>query len=651
LVRGELDWIVMKALDKDRNRRYETANGFGLDVQRFLAGEPVLAVPPSAGYLLRKFARKHRAALTTAAVIGLLLVAGVAVSSWQAVRAREAEGKARQAATDALQAQQAEADRAEGEGKAKLEAQAAAGAEKAARAETQRRLEQLKKANEIITSIFADLNMRMVKEGTEPLEAVLAQRLVKAAAELEGEAVGDSLVVARLQNRLGVTLLSLGHAKEAIPLFVKARQTRAAKLGADHPETLRCMNNLAGAYHGVGKLDLALPLRKETLKLSKDKLGADHRDTLWCMNNLADDYRAAGRPDLALPLLEEVLKLMKDKFGADHYDTLTSMNNLAVAYRAARRLDLALPLHEKALKLTKDKFGADHYDTLTSMNNLAVTYLTAGKLDLALPLLEDTLKLAKDKLGADHPITLMSMGNLASAYQQVGKLDLALPLYEETLKLKKAKLGADHPDTLLSMSNLAAGYTAAGKLDLALPLVKEAAVAVEKRGYQHEHAEGIVAKLILYYEQLNQFDEAEVWRRKWLAVMKERSGADSLPYARGLVALGVNLLQQKKWSDAETALRDCLAIREEKQPDAWNTFNTQSMLGGALLNQKKYADAEPLLLKGYEGMKQRADKIPAQVRTARLTEAAERLVQLYAGTGDKDEAAKWMKELEAIKKP
>src|SRR5262249_30043306 len=91
LVRGELDWIVMKALEKDRPRRYETANGFARDVQRYLAGEPVLAVPPSAGYRLRTFARKHRAGLATAAALAALLLLGTAVSTWQAVRPTRAE--------------------------------------------------------------------------------------------------------------------------------------------------------------------------------------------------------------------------------------------------------------------------------------------------------------------------------------------------------------------------------------------------------------------------------------------------------------------------------------------------------------------------------------------------------------------------------
>ncbi len=94
-------------------------------------------------------------------------------------------------------------------------------------------------------------------------------------------------------------------------------------------------------------------------------------------------------------------------------------------------------------------------------------------------------------------------------------------------------------------------------------------------------------------------------------------------------------------------LRECLAIRQNKQPDGWATFNAQSMLGDALLRQKKYIDAEPLLKDGYQGMKQRQDKIPSQGK-ARLREALERLVQLYEATGNKDEAAKWRKELQAL---
>ena len=98
LVRGELDWIVMKALEKDRNRRYETANGLAADVRRYLNDEPVEAGPPSAWYRLRKFGRRNRVALATAAVVATALVAGTAVSTWQAIRATRAEGLAQKPA-------------------------------------------------------------------------------------------------------------------------------------------------------------------------------------------------------------------------------------------------------------------------------------------------------------------------------------------------------------------------------------------------------------------------------------------------------------------------------------------------------------------------------------------------------------------------
>jgi tetratricopeptide (TPR) repeat protein len=241
------------------------------------------------------------------------------------------------------------------------------------------------------------------------------------------------------------------------------------------------------------------------------------------------------------------------------------------------------------------------------------------------------------------------MNSLALSYQAAGKLDLALPLYEEVLKLTEARLGADHPDTLACTYNLAVGYGDVGKLDLALPLHRRAAAGVEKLRFQHPSAARIVSNLIGIYEHLKQYDRSEPWRRKWLAVVKERSGPDSVAYAGELRILGRNLLAQKKWADAELVVREFLAVCEKKQPDAWTTFDGQSMLGAALLRQEKYAEAEPLLLKGYEGLKQRQAAIPPG--SPSVVEALARLVLLYRATGQKDREEAYRKHLDQLRNP
>jgi tetratricopeptide (TPR) repeat protein len=374
-------------------------------------------------------------------------------------------------------------------------------------------------------------------------------------------------------------------------------------------------------------------------------LGADHPDTLLSMNNLAQAYQAAGKLERALPLLEETLPLMKAILGADHPDTLMSMNNLAQGYKAASKLDRALPLLEETLRLRKARLGVDHPQTLLSMNNLALGYQAAGKLDRALPLLEEALQLRKKILGADHPDTLASMNNLAVGYQDAGELDLGLAMLDETLKRTEAKLGADHPQTLASMKSLAVGYQRAGKLDRALPLLQGAAAGIEKLQFEHEYSDGIIAALIDCCKRLKRFDEAERWGRKWAVVVQKRFGADSIPYAGELESLGLNLLWQQKCSEAEAAVRESLAIREKLQPEMWSTFNTRAMLGATLLVQKKYAEAEPLLLAAYEGMKEREATIPAPEKP-RLTEALGLLVLLYEDWEKPDLAAAWRKKLE-----
>jgi tetratricopeptide (TPR) repeat protein len=349
-----------------------------------------------------------------------------------------------------------------------------------------------------------------------------------------------------------------------------------------------------------------------------------------------------------MAVYEQVRDACMKKLGVDHPQSLVTLHDLAHMYRDTGKTAEAVALYEQVRDTCMRKLGADHPLTLATLDNLAWTYLLTGKTAEAIALLERVRDARVKLLGADHPHTLITLNKLAQAYRAAGKPAEAIALYEQVRAIQVKKLGTAHPDILTTLATLALAYEDAGRRELALPLFQQAATGIEKRQFVHPQAGLIVDALSECYERLNQFDQAETWRRKWLVVVKARSGSKSRYFASELAVLGLNLLAQKKWTGAATALHDCLAIREKQQPDDWTTFNALSMLGEALYGQKKFAEAEPLLVRSYEGMKQRATKIPKEGQH-RLAEAVERLVQLYDAWGKPNDATRWRRELETAK--
>jgi len=413
LVRGELDWIVMKSLEKDRTRRYETANAFARDIQRYLDGDPVEAGPPSTAYRLRKFAGKHRAAFTIASAFALLLLAATGVSSWQAVRAGRAERTASKSAAeskavlDFFQEKVLAATRPEGEE----------------------------------GGLGREVTIRKAVDAAEPKIA---------------EAFRDQPTVeASIRYTLGRTYEYLGDLGLAIAQLERSVQLRRESRGPDHPDTLEALNSLAVAFENSDQFDRAISLHERVLRARQGKLGDDHVDTLNSMNNLAVAYIIAGRFDPGIRLYEQATKAFEAKLGGNHPRTLTSMSNLAEAYSEAGQLERAIPLHEKVLKAKRGKLGEKHPSTLMSMSNLAAEYIAAGELECAIPVFKQVLEARRDDLGDNNPDTLMSMNNLGAAYARAGQLKLAVPLLEQAFEARCVELGKDHRDTLESMSNLA----------------------------------------------------------------------------------------------------------------------------------------------------------------------------------------------------
>jgi tetratricopeptide (TPR) repeat protein len=344
----------MKALAKERERRYDSAIGLANDIERFTSHEPVSAGPPTAGYRMRKFVRRNRGQVMAASLVLLALVVGMMGTTLGLLEARRQERRAIVAAEAAEKAREAEANQKLAAIRQErlaaiqvVEKEKARKAEAEQRTQAEKRLTQIEKANEILGSIFKDLDPENAEKNGKPLTILLGERLDQASAQIEGDAIGDPLAVARMQMTLGQSQRGLGYAEKAIGLFARARDTFTARLGLDHTDTLASMNNLAVSYFDAGKSDRALKLHAEVLAIQKTKLGPDHPLTLNSMSNLALSYHETGQRDLSLRLNEETLALRRAKLGPDHPDTLQSMNNLARDYEDAGQRERALKLYEE----------------------------------------------------------------------------------------------------------------------------------------------------------------------------------------------------------------------------------------------------------------------------------------------------------------
>ena len=248
---GELDWIVMRALEKDRNRRYESASAMAADVERYLNDEPVAACPPSTVYRLRKFARRNKTLFGTAAAVAAVLLMAAGGSLWQAVEATAARDLAKAAATaEATARQQAEAN--EREAQARQDEIAAV-------------------LNFVEERIFSTARPEG-QEGGLGRDVRLRDAITTALSYLEAAFPEQPLIEARLRNTLGKSFRYLGEAGAARQQHERAGDLYRSQLGPDHPDTLDSMVLLANSYRQLGRYEDALSLQEKTLELQKAKL-------------------------------------------------------------------------------------------------------------------------------------------------------------------------------------------------------------------------------------------------------------------------------------------------------------------------------------------------------------------------------------------
>jgi serine/threonine protein kinase len=563
-VPADLETIVLKATDKDPSGRYASAGELAEDLRRFLEDCPIRARRPSPLDRAAKWSRRHQSVMTTAA---LLLVLGLALSTWQAWRATRAENLARQRL----------------------------GEVEGARAATAAALQQTEeaRAQADAVSTFLVEAFRSPDPSQDGRQVQVADVLDRASAKLDKDFAGSPATKGALLAALGTTYQGLGLYDKAVSSHTKAAALREATLGPDHPDTLTSRHNLANAYRDAGRTSEAIALIQATLKLRESTLGPDHPDTLKSRNSLAIAYMNAGRTSEAIALHQATLKLREAVLGPDHPDTLTSRINLAAAYRDAGRTSEAIGLHQAALKLREAKLGPEHPDTLGSRNNLAIAYLDVGRTAEAIALHQATLKLMESKLGPDHPLTLTSRNNLANAYLNAGRFPEAIALHQATLKLRESTLGPDHPDTLTSRHNLADAYRDAGRTSEAIALI-QATLNLRESKLGPDHPDTLTSRINLAnaYKAAGRAAEAIALYEATLKLQESKLGPDHPLTLTSRNNLANAYLNAGRFPEAIALHQATLKLRESTLgPDHPDTLTSRHNLALAYQGVGRLAEA------------------------------------------------------------
>jgi serine/threonine protein kinase/tetratricopeptide (TPR) repeat protein len=404
VVRGELDWIVMKALEKDRRRRYETANDFASDVMRYLTDQAVEACPPSPRYRFTKYARRHRAALTTTALVGLALVAGITLSLWQAVEAR----KARRATAAALVQTQARAE------------------------ETQQALDYL------VKDLIGAVNV-----GNARGRPLTVTELLDNADEAVGQRFTDRpLLEASFRMVLAETYGSRGsviYDQKARQHAARAWKARRRFLGAEHPDTLAsrafqvALSSRIGWWNAESFVE-AGPMAREVADARRRVLGPTHPDTIGSVSLLACILGERRHFDEAVPLAEQAVAAADASLGPDHRVAIGARHSLGLVLLDAGRIEASVALLHVAAESCERLYGPLDPETLSILHDLGGALMRSGRLEDARRLMEDNIVRYVHVYGFCHIRTSGPLGALDNFMRMQSDFSTLRDVYQQRIR-------------------------------------------------------------------------------------------------------------------------------------------------------------------------------------------------------------------------
>jgi serine/threonine protein kinase len=546
-LRGDLDTIVMQALQKDPARRYPSAGALAEDVRRYCDGRPIAARRDSVGYRAGKFVRRHALGVGATVLVLLALVAGLIGTAWQAgVASREAA-----------------------------------------------------KANEV-SRFLAGLFAVADPARTNAADITARELLDRGATRIETELADQPDVQAEMMLLLGRIYRELGVYERARPLLQRSLEVRRATSGREDAQTAATMSELGRLWLDMGRPQDAEQLQRETLALRRRLLGPNHPDVGKTLRDLATVLNNRGKYEEAETLQREGLAISQRQFGPEHEEVASDLEGLQAILRSRGQSEAAVAAARQVLDIRQKVLGPDHLETATAMNNLAILHRDRWELAEAERLYREVLAFDLRRLGEVHPYTATVSNNLAFVLRDRGQYDEAERLFRSALDIDYRLYGREHPNVATVLNNLASLLAAKGNYDESARRSRES-LAMFRRVYgDNDWRVGMVQGVLASVLSAQHDAGAEALYREALARLERSLTAVHPTLEPVLIGLGNYLTVKGAATEAEPLLRRAfntrLARLGERHP---RTAEAQIRLGACLAALGKTDEARTLMTAGH----------------------------------------------------
>lgn len=527
-LKGEIDWVITKAMEKDRDRRYPTAYALYEDVRRVIRGDVVRARPPSMSYTIRKFVSRNTAGTVIASLIFVSLFALTGLSLGYAQKINRANEQIKSTLHNQEQVltftekMLGGIDPAVARGQdTELFNMILDSARDRVNIELAGSPEVEVRVRLMIGNLYRSIGM---------FEESMAQ--FKSAAVISSKSLGKShLMSISARTSLGTAYVDITEYAQAKVVFEEALQDSLEALGENHPETHIILSDLAAVYNYLGDSKRAVEAGQSLLDSRVNVLGSDHTDTMGTRNSLAIALKGTGDCDRARTLFELVLEHQMKSLGKDHPNTLKTRTNLALTYHQLELFDMAVEMNAEVLEQKLHVLGDQHPSVLVSMANLAASLENAGQEERSRELLTKALKISLNTLGDDHQYTIVMRNNLAKYYYRQKNYEQARELSQKSCDGLVESLGEQHPMTLQGRGNLADILLDMGSPEEALEISIDIHALAREIFEESDHRLGnFTERLANCYAAIGKFEFANMHYQKSLELYKLSHGVESEQY-------------------------------------------------------------------------------------------------------------------------